>query len=257
MIIDHPSATLTPALKSLWREAFRDTDAFIDAFFETAYSPTRSMAAVEDGEVCAALYFFDCEYHGSKVAYVYAVATAERHRGRGICRRLMEHTHGHLKALGYAAAILVPGDKSLFSLYEKMGYRICSHVDKIFVVPDEEDTYPSRVELTQIDISQYAALRRKYLPKNGIVQEGECLRLLSEYADFFSFPVGVFAAYGTPRHLQVVELLGDDSVLDAITLTFHSTAGSFLTPGTKEPFAMCIDLAGTLDDEVYFGLALN
>ena len=40
-----------PRLTALWQEAFGDTTAYIDAFFETAYAPERSRVALIDGEI--------------------------------------------------------------------------------------------------------------------------------------------------------------------------------------------------------------
>ena len=109
-------------LKKLWQEAFGDPESFIDGFFTTGYCPERSMTIEEDGMPIAALYWFDGHTNGKKMAYIYAVATAKAQRGKGLCKTLMEDTHSHLKNLGYAATILVPGEKGLFAMYEKMGY---------------------------------------------------------------------------------------------------------------------------------------
>ena len=49
------------ALRSLWKEAFEDSDEFLDLFFSTAYSYERCLAAFIDDELAGALYIFDCE----------------------------------------------------------------------------------------------------------------------------------------------------------------------------------------------------
>ena len=82
MFADYPQAEQLPALRQLWKQAFGDTDAFLDIFFSTAFSPERCRCVVTDGEVAAALYWFSCEADGQPLAYLYAVATAERFRGQ-------------------------------------------------------------------------------------------------------------------------------------------------------------------------------
>ena len=102
MTIKQPAVDHIPALRLLWKEAFGDSDAFLDGFFRTGFDAARCRCT-ED--VAAALYWFDCTWKGKKLAYVYAVATAEASRCRGLCRMLMEDTHRHLETLGYAGAI--------------------------------------------------------------------------------------------------------------------------------------------------------
>ena len=121
MNIDLPKSSYVPQLRALWKEAFGDTDEFLDTFFTAAYSADRCRCCTENGEVIAALYWFDCSYGDEKIAYIYAVATAKAHRGRGICKRLMEDTHAYLSAHAYGAAMLVPGSEGLFAFYERLG----------------------------------------------------------------------------------------------------------------------------------------
>ena len=122
MNIDQPQTRDLPGLRQLWQEAFGDGDAFLDAFFQTGFAPSRCRCLYFSGDLAAALYWFDCTWENKKVAYLYAVATKKAYRGRGLCTALMEDTHRHLQDLGYHGAALVPGNEKLFTLYEKMGY---------------------------------------------------------------------------------------------------------------------------------------
>lgn len=78
-----------PALKALWKQAFGDTDAEIDSFFQTVYPEATGFCAEEDGAVIAMLFALPLTLaHGEemqKAAYLYAVATDEAFRGRGVC----------------------------------------------------------------------------------------------------------------------------------------------------------------------------
>jgi hypothetical protein len=78
MNINAPTLDLIPALRGLWKEAFGDSDDFLDMFWRTAFSYDRCRCVTVDGEVAAALYWFDCECRGERVAYIYAVATAKK-----------------------------------------------------------------------------------------------------------------------------------------------------------------------------------
>ena len=95
MNIDKPNPTQIPALRNLWKEAFGDTDAFLDTFFSTAFSEERCRLVTIEVDVAAALYWFDCLYMDQSAAYSYAVATATAYRGQGICHKLMADTSQH------------------------------------------------------------------------------------------------------------------------------------------------------------------
>ena len=118
MTVNMPQQEQIDQLRTLWKQAFGDTDAFLDGFFATGFDRRRCRCVTWNDRVAAALYWFDCHWEGKKLAYIYAVATDEAFRGKGFCRNLMEDTHTHLEKLGYRGAVLVPGSLELFGMYE-------------------------------------------------------------------------------------------------------------------------------------------
>ena len=46
MIIKPPSKEEIPQLRTLWQEAFGDSDAFLDIFFSNAFAPGTKIAPV-------------------------------------------------------------------------------------------------------------------------------------------------------------------------------------------------------------------
>ena len=96
MRCDYPTAAQIPGLRALWKEAFEDTDLFLDAFFDRGFHPRRCRCITEQGAVLAALYWFEVNCGRQKYAYLYAVATAKSHRGRGLFGILLENDGGNL-----------------------------------------------------------------------------------------------------------------------------------------------------------------
>lgn len=253
MIINRPTAADIPALRALWREAFSDSDESLDGFFGTAFSHKRSLVLRDGGEVLAALYWFDCSLRGEKIAYIYAVATAGEHRGRGLCRALMNSTHEQLLTLGYRGAVLVPGDESLFALYEKMGYKVCSELCEFTVKADTLG-----MDLRHIDGAEYESLRRELLPEGGVVQEGENTAFLQTFVDFYAGNGVVLAAGKSGDVLHCVELLGDNEKASAVLSALGCREGKFRTPGRGRAFAMYLPLDGGENvPPSYFGLAFD
>ena len=252
MIIDHPIELNIPALVALWREAFGDSEEFIDGFMRTAFSTDRSLAVFADGAPIAALYWFDMTCGEEKLAYLYAIATKKEFRGRGICTELIEHTHALLKSRGYAEAILVPCEPSLYSFYEKLGYKCFGGVSEVAV--DAADT---PAELRKITPAEYAQKRRELLPENSVTEEGVCLDYLALDADFFAGEDFILAARGKDGELFGIELLGSRSELGGILTSLGYARGRFRTPGTERRFAMRFPLVKGAPVPKYFGLAFD
>ena len=249
MKIDYPAAAQIPGLRSLWKKAFGDTEEFLDLFFSTAYAPQRCRCITQQGQVVAALYWFDCWAKGEKYAYLYAVATDPDYRGQGLCRDLMENTHNLLKEKGYSGTVLVPGEPDLFTMYEKMGYTLLSGADTFSVTAG--DPIPVR----RVTTEEYAAARRALLPAGGLVQEDENLRFLSGYASLYAGNGFVLAGVTEGTHFTCTELLGDRTAAAGIVAALGLKTGIFRVPGASR-FSMFRPLKD-LPAPGYFGLAFD
>ena len=253
MIIDAPKPTHLSARRALWREAFGDTEEFLDAFEKTAFSPDRCLCISEGDEVLAALYWFDVTLEGQRLAYLYAIATAKAHRGKGLCHRLMTHAHAHLGALGYAGTLLVPSKPSLFALYEGLGYRTCSHIGELSC-----EASKATATLRVLSAKEYEAYRRTLLPTNGVLQENESIAFLETMASFYAGDGFLLAARREDGVLHGIELLGDVQNAPAVLAALGCTKGIFRIPVGNKPFAMYRPLSDTaLPSPIYFGLALD
>ena len=252
MIIDAPTLSQIPALRSLWKEAFGDTDAFLDGFFATAFSPSRCFCMQSDEKIVAALYWFDCRMENQKIAYLYAIATAKDYRGRGLCQQLMAHTHAHLQACGYAGTVLVPGTEALFSFYKRGGYAVCSHVGILRCVAQK-----SPLLLRAITAEEYGMRRRELLPLGGVIQEGENLSFLETQFSLYATDTAILAARQEGDALYGAELLGDSSQASAITEALGCRTGIFYTPTGDHPRAMYYPLRQDFLSPAYLGLAFD
>lgn len=253
MIINAPKAGDIPALRALFKQAFDDTDAWLDGFFTTAFSPSRCRAVWENGKPLAALYWFDFSEGDKKIAYLYAIATDEAERGKGLCTSLMKDTHEHLSRLGYAFAVLVPAKESLFAFYGKMGYTPFSPIRYITARAEK-----GACALRSLSVEEYARLRRALLPEGGIIEENACLDLLAMDHGLYAVKNTVLAARKEGDSLFATELLGDSSLCPAILHALSCQEGTFRTSGGDTPFAMYHPLSESAGDPPrYFGLSLG
>jgi GNAT superfamily N-acetyltransferase len=234
--IESPRAEQIPALRALWTEAFGDGDAFLDCFFGSVFANERSRCLTVNGTAAAALYWFDCAWQGERIAYLYAVATARAYRGRGYCHALMEHTAAHLAERGYAGAILVPGEPSLYDFYGKMGYQPVTRIGCLHGRAGERP-----LALRRVDATEYAALRRQLLPEGGVVQEGAALPLLQAQYELYAGEKLLLCAQRRKGVLHGAELLGNAAsvreAIPGILRALDCSEGVFRTPGEEQPFA--------------------
>lgn len=236
-----PLANEEGQLRALFTEAF--TDAwFTELFFSRGYSPERCFVAAE-ADILAAMHWFDCSVDGKKAAYVYGIAAFESQRGKGIGSRLIRAGLEFLKAQGYEAVLLVPAEESLFGYYERFGFSAVSSIREETVLAG------TPLPLRKLTISEYAELRRKLLPENGVLQEGPALELLDGYADFYTTDHALCAV----SRRVVWELLGNFNDASGILGALDIPEATVRTPGDGCPFAMGIGC----DGPVYFGLALD
>ena len=235
-------------LKSIWQSAFQEPMDAIDKFFSTAFSPERCLFLTENEVPVSALYWFDCEYDGGKLAYIYAVATHPDHRGKGLASRLLNQAHVHLKDLGYAGCVLKPA-AGLFPFYERLGYVTSGYIRRFTA---EAGNTPSEIKALSADA--YGRLRKNYLPAESIIQEGVALEFLHTYANFYAAKDALFCV--AREEAVFFEYLGNPNSAPGILAALSIEQAEFPTPGNDIPFAMwhplnCTKMPG------YLGISLE
>ena len=248
---DYPAIGHIPKLRQLWKLAFGDTDAFLDVFFSTAYTPDRCRCIREGDAVPAALYWLDMDLQGQKFAYIYAVATVPDCRGRGLCRCLMEDTAGVLTARGYDGAILVPQDEGLRAMYGRMGYLPATTIDEVLCL----GSAPCPVE--EITAGEYAARRAGLLPEGSLTPGQIALDFLAQFARFYAGSSFLAAVSREEEHLRILEYLGDREVAPALAAALGATGATLRCPGTGTEFAMYQPLTPTCKKPEYFPFAFD
>ena len=252
MNFEHPGKEQIPQLVQLWKEAFGEYDGFWELFLETAFSSDHCRCIEESGQVIAGFYWFDCSCGEDKIAYVYAVVTDPRHRGRGLCRKLMSDVHGLLTNRGYASVMLVPADEGLREMYRKLGYEDCTRISTLTCATGEKS-----VELRNVSPEEYAALRRKMLPEDGVLQEGVQLPFLAAQAQLFAGEDFLLAAWLEGDTLHGMELLGNTTAAPGILRALGCDQGTFQIPGGERSFAMIHKLTENAVIPGYLGFSFD
>ena len=252
MKAERPCSDLIPQLRSLWKEAFGDTDAFLDLFFGLAYDPDRCRCIRSQGRVTAALYWLDMYCGDEKNAYIYAVATAGDCRGQGLCRQLMTDTAAVLKEKDYCGALLVPQDEGLRAMYSRMGYRNTAAIDECFCAAGD-----TALSVQEIPSKEYAARRAGYLPQKSVHPSDAALAFLAALARFYAGDGFAAAVSRESGHLRILEYLGDGRHLPGLIAALGATEATVRMPGNTVPFAMYLPLSPNCTEPSYYPFAFD
>lgn len=249
MIIDNPKAEHIPTLRALWQQAFGDSQAFLDCFFETGFAYDRCRCVFREGQPVAAVYLFDGTFAGEKIAYLYALAVEKHHQKQGLSRLLLADTHAHLQQSGYAGAVMEPATESLGQYYARLGYRsFGGRKDHSYQMGNGE------VPVTELGDLAYEQLRQKLLPSGGIAQEGAMTRFLQSQAKLFGGE-GFVAAVSREEN-RILEFLGQEEKIPGLLKTLHMASAVVRTCGGA-PQSMYLDFSGRDVLPAYFGLPMD
>ena len=222
-----------PALKALWKQAFGDTDAEINSFFTTVYPEATGFCAEEDGAVVAMLFALPLTLaHGEetqKAAYLYAVATDEAFRGRGVCRALMEFAEKTLRKRYVSCLLLVPETEQLAAYYETMGY---TRQDSCTAQTLRADAPQGAAAV--VTPQEYAGLRETLLFDVAHARYSKAqLDYAAEDLDFYRLEHGYALGCAAVRRAEqrVEELLPDARMLPALAAALGAGSYPVKLPG--------------------------
>ncbi len=120
-----------PLAKALWKEAFDDTDAFIDWYFANKVLDGNSLCMYDGGKLISIVHMipYTIRIQGKPVksAFIAGVATSLSRRGEGLMRTMLLESLGLLKMRGIYITHLYPFSHAF---YEKFGWTAYSHVSR-------------------------------------------------------------------------------------------------------------------------------
>lgn len=117
------------------REAFPQHAAWFDWYGDEVFDDAELQTIDEDGKAVSALIStpYSMTFHGAELgaSYLSCVATARAERGRGLMHRLMARALNIAAERGDAFALLVPGSRRLYFLYDTLGFATVFFVDEL------------------------------------------------------------------------------------------------------------------------------
>ncbi len=117
-----------PQAKALWKEAFSDSDAFIDWYFENKILPGSSLGLFDKGLACVVHMIphrVRVQGRALESAFIAGAATSVKRRGEGLMRTMLLESLRLMKQRGIVMTHLYPFKHSF---YENFGWATYSYV---------------------------------------------------------------------------------------------------------------------------------
>lgn len=130
MLIE-PKDVYKKPLADLWHDVFGDEYGYINLLFDSDFYVCDTFVKEYDGEIVSALYLLGCniDFEGKKYVgrYLYAAATRQEHRGKGIMGELIKEAQNYCKKNNFDFISLVPASERLYNYYSGFGFQTAMH----------------------------------------------------------------------------------------------------------------------------------
>lgn len=130
----------TAAIREIWHDCFQDPYPYIDFFLEKRYNLNHCYVCRVSGKVVSMLHALPCkiliEGQHQTCWYLYAVATREEYRNRGMVRNLTDFVIQQGEKQGISYFCLLPANSGLYHFYEKLNFRTFFYREDLEIQPD-------------------------------------------------------------------------------------------------------------------------
>ena len=150
--------------RRLWKEVFGDSDEFIASFINHFYNEENMLCIEQDGKMLSMLHIIPFELNGSKVAYIYAVATDADARGKGYAGKLIRQSIEKAQSKGYKAIFTLPADDILRDFYSKFGFK-----GRYAIKFETKECFDFGTGEEEKDIAMAIVLDKRLIPAENII----------------------------------------------------------------------------------------
>lgn len=243
-------------IRSLWRECFRDSDEYLDMYFDRIYRDSDAETVESDGKTVSTLLSqpYQFLFNGKELPATYLAGAATRRsaRGRGHMTHLVEEAILRSAEKGDLLCALIPSHDWLYFYFDRFGFATVFLTDTQRFTSCHPFSSASGIEYKIVDDPYSDAVMEaierfeRQRPGGILHSRRDLINLLDDYA---MRPDGTFIAvgrgdcsvaamvwaYGAGEILQVNELLGVDddarqAAMRALRQRFPDRPMRFLAP---------------------------
>lgn len=182
-MIEFAGRTDFSEIVSLWHKVFGDSENIVLKYLERFFD--RVLVFREGGRILGMLSLLPISVREKTGYYVYAVATAEESRGKGVASKLLEYSKklcGDEKFL-----ILVPASASLFDFYKRFDFSEINCITKKVLT---SEVGASSLPITPVSSTEILILRKEFFESRDFFEwDIDVLDLMHDFGTRF-FRIG-------------------------------------------------------------------
>lgn len=184
-MVTNATPEMLPRMNELWNEIFGDSLEYSSFFFENNLKGKdrfyNQLVYLVEGQPVSMLTVLEAELKISderkKFWYIYAVLTDPNYRKRGYAGKVLDYVTELAKSQHIIVG-LVPANDSLYSYYEKFGFKTLFN-KRVKTISLEEERLRDglSIKLEEIDCSEYQKLRDEaFLDYNYVIWNKDSVR---------------------------------------------------------------------------------
>ena len=243
-------------LMNLWRNTFKDSEAFIKLFFDRVYKKELVQFIKKEGKIVSALYIlpYTLNFYGKKIntGYIYAASTIPTERGKGNIHQLIQQAFDVMKSKNISLCVTIPATSSLFHFYKELGFtEAFDYSLECYTRPSEPEEEEKLILVVPPTVPSIETLYNYFDRKQ---RERSCY-LLHTFEDFITIlrdiqlsggqmltalnlleePVGMIFFHPNTDHIYVNELFYDhirikELLLQEATVQYNVQKALYRTP---------------------------
>lgn len=236
-------------LIELWVNVFGDEREYIELLFPYGNTVCDVFAVFDGDKISSALYLLDCsltfnggQYNGK---YLYAAATDDKYRGRGLIASLIDEAQLFCKNSGIDFISLVPANEGLYNYYERFGFVTAMHRATVFGTTDNKS-----IPKYEISGAEYFTERRNRL-ENCIQFSGDSVGYVIsclEYSGIKFYKNGFGKFFITEKD----SCLFDEMINETTAVRYVSDNEAAENKLVSEKFGMLYPIHSDLKRDWYF-----
>lgn len=158
-------------LVEIWQRSFGDSEEYIRMFLEWNFQKCRIVIYELAGKAVSVAYLLPIVYTAPGKAdkpclYLYAAATLPEHRGHGYFGEILKFIRENIPE----PVILVPGEQSLISYYEKQGLSLWLSERRLKIGCEALQGQTLQYDVSDLNFKVYKVIRDKLLADTGFMK---------------------------------------------------------------------------------------
>lgn len=201
MKIQYDTKEYKEEIYRLWQEAFHDSKAFADYYFQQVYADNQVLIAREDKEVLSMIHLNPYEWKWNnrtslQLHYIVGVATKKSHRRQGYMASCMKQVLQDMAEQKEPFTYLMPANPDYYTPFQ---FQMWKEERRRHINPQEKSEI-SRAEMPIWRYSKYPVRNQQYL--NRLLKE-----MQSEQGGIIRDESGAYAAYGVEEAEGIQKIL--------------------------------------------------